>query len=51
MEDQKLVELDIHRSDRMSFIKFGFEKFNGDNGFTLWRIKMKVLMVLHQGQA
>ncbi|KAL3628744.1 hypothetical protein CASFOL_027790 [Castilleja foliolosa] len=34
----------------MSSTKFEFDKFSGENDFTLWRIKMKALMV-HQGIA
>ena len=32
----------------MSIAKFEVDKFTGDNDFSLWRIKMKALLV-HQG--
>ena len=34
----------------MSSAKFDLEKFNGENDFSLWRLKMKALLV-HQGLA
>lgn len=32
----------------MAITKFELDKFNGENDFNLWRIKMKALLV-HQG--
>lgn len=32
----------------MAYGKFELDKFTGENNFTLWRIKMKALLV-HQG--
>lgn len=35
-------------ADSMATTKFELYKFNGDNDFNMWRIKMKALLV-HQG--
>ncbi|KAL5764194.1 hypothetical protein ACOSP7_016547 [Xanthoceras sorbifolium] len=32
----------------MATVKFDVEKFNGENDFSLWRVKMRALLV-HQG--
>jgi len=34
----------------MSLYKFDIDKFNGSNDFTLWKLKMKAVLV-HQGCA
>lgn len=46
-ENQILIK-EISKIKTMATAKFDLDKFNGENDFNLWRIKMKALMV-HQG--
>lgn len=39
---------DHHYHSAMGSTKFDIERFSGENDFSLWRIKMKVLLI-HQG--
>jgi len=41
---------DLHWRNAMSSYKFDIDKFNGSNDFTLWKLKMKAVLV-HQGCA